>query len=239
MIPLDALSEVAAYAAGAALIITIGGFTTLHRLRHRSISVQLAVVVATTVLAILAGIIAITLDMMISGHDRSVALTVVAVDGVAGLGVSLFLGRRLAAAHRAVAAGVRSEPYAPPERPLTAELTVLTRELAATRSRLTASHDRERDLATSRRELIAWISHDLRVPLARLHAAAEAITTDPDSARHRYGVVRAEAERLSSLVDELFDLSFDSAANSAMPSSNSTEAVNPSSVRALSGDATT
>jgi signal transduction histidine kinase len=224
------LAEVAVYAVGAALIVSMGGLVTLRRMRHRSLSVQPAVVVATTVLAI-----AITLDVTISGHDRSVALTVAAVDGVAGLAISVFLGRRLAAAHRSVGAGPTLSGPGPV---LPAELAELTRELAAAHARLTTAQAREREQAASRRRRIALLSHELRTPLAGLEAAASAISADPDAARRHYGVVRAEAERLSGLVDELFALSSDSAANSAMPSSNATAAAKPSSPRALSGEAT-
>ncbi|MDX6427946.1 MAG: hypothetical protein QOE54_312 [Streptosporangiaceae bacterium] len=135
----------------------------------------------------------------------------------------------------------RREPraVASPRRPLPAELAELSRELAAAHSRLAASHDREKELAASRRELIAWLSHDLRTPLSGLRTAAEAVAADPGAARPHYAVVREEVERLSGLVDELFDLSFDSAANSAMPSVNATDAVNPNSARALPGEATT
>ena len=41
--------------------------------------------------------------------------------------------------------------------------------------RLAASRERERALEASRRELVAWISHDLRTPLAGLRAMAEAL----------------------------------------------------------------
>ena len=70
---------------------------------------------------------------------------------------------------------------------------------------------RERALDASRRELIAWVSHDLRTPLAGMRAIAEAledgVVEDPDTAARYYRTLRIETERLAHLVDELFELS--------------------------------
>lgn len=69
----------------------------------------------------------------------------------------------------------------------------------------------ERATEQSRRELVAWVSHDLRTPLAGIRAMAEAledgVVNDPKEIRgyaHRIG---AETNRLASMVDDLFELS--------------------------------
>jgi signal transduction histidine kinase len=70
---------------------------------------------------------------------------------------------------------------------------------------------RERALERSRRELVAWVSHDLRTPLAGMRAMIEAlddgVVDDPDDVRTYHGRLLAEAGRLSRLVDDLFELS--------------------------------
>ena len=214
MIPFPELLEVAAYAAGAALVVAAAGLGVLQLVRTRSVAVQLAVVAAATVAAIVAGIIAITLKMMISDHDRSVALTVVIVAGLVGLGVSLLLGRRLIAANRALVEAVRSGRYRVPDRrlpELPAELAELARELAAAHGRVAAAHEREKALEASRRELVAWVSHDLRTPLAGLRAMAEAledgVVADLETTGRYHGRIRTEVDRLSEMVDDLFELS--------------------------------
>jgi signal transduction histidine kinase len=73
------------------------------------------------------------------------------------------------------------------------------------------AHQRERSLERSRRELVAWVSHDLRSPLASIRALAEALedgiaADDADQARY-YRSIRQESERLTELVDDLFELS--------------------------------
>jgi len=63
----------------------------------------------------------------------------------------------------------------------------------------------------SRRELVAWVSHDLRTPLAGIHAIAEAleddVVTDDETVRRYHKTLREEADHLAALVDDLFELS--------------------------------
>jgi signal transduction histidine kinase len=93
----------------------------------------------------------------------------------------------------------------------TAELAALGRDLDASHQRLVDSRDRERALEASRRELIAWVSHDLRTPLAGIRAMTEAledgIVADPPTVTRYYGQIRREADRLAGMVDDLFELS--------------------------------
>ena len=87
----------------------------------------------------------------------------------------------------------------------------LAAELDRARTRLEALARRERDLERGRRELVAWVSHDLRTPIAGIRAMVEAlddgVVGDPgDVARYHRQLV-AEADRLARLVDDLFELS--------------------------------
>ena len=60
----------------------------------------------------------------------------------------------------------------------------------------------------SRRELVAWISHDLRTPLAGIRAMAEALEDGmaPDPQRY-YTQIRGQVDQLTGMVDDLFELS--------------------------------
>ncbi|MGH3741108.1 MAG: sensor histidine kinase [Micromonosporaceae bacterium] len=73
------------------------------------------------------------------------------------------------------------------------------------------ARDRERLLEASRRELVAWVSHDLRTPLAGLRAMAEAledgVVDDRDTVAVYHGRIRHECDRMAELVDDLFELS--------------------------------
>ncbi|GGO41518.1 hypothetical protein GCM10012287_00450 [Streptomyces daqingensis] len=102
----------------------------------------------------------------------------------------------------------RDGGFVPPATPMPAELTALARQLEDTSARLAASRKRERALEASRRELVAWISHDLRSPLAGLRAMAEALEDGiaEDPARY-HRQIRGEVERMTGMVGDLFELS--------------------------------
>jgi signal transduction histidine kinase len=106
------------------------------------------------------------------------------------------------------ATSVANGGFIQPATPMPAELASLSRQLADTSARLAASRERERALEASRRELVAWISHDLRSPLAGLRAMAEALEDGiaEDPARY-HRQIRGEVERLSGMVGDLFELS--------------------------------
>lgn len=73
------------------------------------------------------------------------------------------------------------------------------------------SRDRERAAEQSRRELLAWLSHDLRTPLAGVQAMTEALEDDvvrEPAEVHEYArLIRQETFRLASMVDDLFEMS--------------------------------
>ena len=75
------------------------------------------------------------------------------------------------------------------------------------RQRETA-RERKRRMERSRRQLVAWILHDLRTPLTALRAMAEALEDGiaPDARRY-HRQIRAEVIRLSGMVEDLFELS--------------------------------
>lgn len=78
----------------------------------------------------------------------------------------------------------------------------------AGRARPAEAGQREQALESSRRELVSWLSHDLRAPLAGLRAVAEALgdggAADP---RRSCGQIRTEVQRLTHMVDDLLELS--------------------------------
>ncbi|WP_214401881.1 sensor histidine kinase [Pseudonocardia lacus] len=63
----------------------------------------------------------------------------------------------------------------------------------------------------SRRELVAWMSHDLRTPLAGIRAMSEALADGvverPDEVTTYALRIRTETERLTTMVEDLFQLS--------------------------------
>lgn len=87
----------------------------------------------------------------------------------------------------------------------------LADELGVARRRVDEATARERALERSRRQLVAWVSHDLRTPLAGIRAMVEAlddgIVDDTAEVHAYYARLTAETGRLARLVDDLFELS--------------------------------
>jgi signal transduction histidine kinase len=87
----------------------------------------------------------------------------------------------------------------------------LASELERARQRVAGMTERERAVERSRRELVAWVSHDLRTPIAGMRAMVEAlddgVVADPAEVRRYHHQLVAEADRLARLVDDLFELS--------------------------------
>ena len=71
--------------------------------------------------------------------------------------------------------------------------------------------DQEREAEHARRELVAWVSHDLRTPLAGIRAMSEAledgVVSEPADVERYARQIVAETDRLGSLVDDLFEMS--------------------------------
>ncbi len=71
--------------------------------------------------------------------------------------------------------------------------------------------ERERSAEKSRRELLAWLSHDLRTPIAGVQAMTEAledgVVSSPADVKQYAQLIRAETVRLASMIDDLFEMS--------------------------------
>lgn len=78
-------------------------------------------------------------------------------------------------------------------------------------AQLEASHARQKALEESRRELIAWASHDLQTPLASIslvvEALADGVVSDRETSQRYLHNAQKELRSLSSLIDDLFQLS--------------------------------
>jgi signal transduction histidine kinase len=172
----------------------------------------LTVGVATTaVLAVVAGTVATSRAMFLSGHDLGVIGLVATVAGAVAIAFALAVGSALARWSRelrdeARRFGEKGSFVSGASGP--AEFTALSEELRRTSDRLADSRARELALDQSRRELVSWVSHDLRTPLAGLRAMTEALEDGlaEDPPRY-YAQMRSDVERMVRMVDDLFELS--------------------------------
>ncbi len=206
------------------LAVGLVGAALLHTGRRRSTRFLLMVATLLPVLAVVTAALVNVGYMFLSPHDAGVILIGLATSLILAVGGAWWVTRRITAASRAVGRGLSqlvadsaakgrvatAAPAANPSREDAGphELTQLIEELAETRQTLAVSRARERAAEDARRELVAFMSHDLRTPLSGLRALAEAledgmIADVPRALSH----LRTTVGRMSGLVDDLFALS--------------------------------
>jgi signal transduction histidine kinase len=196
------------------LVVAAVGVLVLWQFRRRSLRVTMIVVAIAPMAAALAAVGQSVRAMFISAHDSLVVLWTLAFSGLLGLAMSILLAHWISAGSRDVGRRLRHlgtsyEPAADGGSvSVPAELAALTDELEQTRQRLAASREREQALESSRRELVAFMSHDLRTPLAGLRAVAEGLEDGVvDDVPGALRQMRSTVDRMSGLVDDLFELS--------------------------------
>jgi len=205
--------QIVLIAAGCTSAVGLVGMGIIRLLRRASLRLSIQASGAVPVLAIVAGTLGTAEAMFLSQHDLRVVVMVCIIAGIVASAFGWLLGRQIesgSAALRRAARSLGDEPgqFRAPAQPLAAEFAALSRELTDTSAKLAKSRARERALERSRRQLVAWVSHDLRTPLAGLRAMAEALEDGLAADPPRYHKqIRAEAERLATMVDDLFELS--------------------------------
>ena len=75
---------------------------------------------------------------------------------------------------------------------------------------LQAADQKQRELEGLRRDLIAWVSHDLQTPLTSMRAILEAlsdgIVDDPETVKRYLNTAQRDVRSLSALIDDLFQM---------------------------------
>jgi signal transduction histidine kinase len=195
--------------AGAVGAVTL---VVLRFMSRTSLVLQLCVVVLAAVLSITGGVWLAASAMLVTAEDLSVQISVAAIAGIISLALAVVLGRSLVRNSRQLIAATRligtDEGMVEQVRHSSNEFAAVALELIATNTRLAESRAREALAENSRRELVAWISHDLRSPLAGIRAMAEALEDGMVDEPNRYYVkMRNQVDRMSGMVDDLNELS--------------------------------
>ena len=212
--------------AGAVFFTGLLGAFVLQAIRRRSLLSSIVVAALAPVAAVSAAVALNVNRMVISQHDSTVVSVALGFSTVLAVALSYALGRRVASGSRELTQALRglaegpyvaSAPAGGGRSPASAshgrssapaEITALATELETTRESLRLSRERERSLEQSRRELVAFMSHDLRTPLAGLRALTEGledgVIEDQDAALRQ---MRQTVERMNGLVGDLFELS--------------------------------
>ena len=204
------------------VVVGLVGLGLLHLVRHRSLRDQLIIVTLLPVLAVVATVLINVQLMFLSGHDSLVILVALLTSVLLAVVGALLVVRRISRASREVGAGlhqlVSDSSAEPPGTIATAttpaaseapqEFAQVLRDLADTRRTLAESRERERAAERSRQELVSFMSHDLRTPLAGLRALAEGLEDGVIADVPRaMAQMRGTVSRMTVLVDDLFALS--------------------------------
>lgn len=208
------------------LLMYIGGFgsaTVLlayaaYRLgliyRLRRLRYILLFTTALTILLFFANVFSTARLMFISEHDYGVTVILLIFAAGTALGFGGFIANALTERISQVAEGARklSQGDLTVQVPVKGndELAELATTFNSMVSRLAAADSERRALEQTRRDLIAWVSHDLRTPLSALRLLMSALNDDvvEDAAtRQRYArTALREIDNLSQLINDLFEL---------------------------------
>ena len=214
-----------AWTVGGAAACTALAILLLWGFRRRAATVQVTIASLAPVAAVAAGVAGGSWAMFISGHDLRTLVVILVGAGTVGMITALLFGSRVARSSaglgeiarrigeqgtaEGLVSGDRVRSIADEAGP--GELARLARELDDAVSRLEESRAQAAALEQSRRELVAWVSHDLRTPLAGIRALVEAledgVVDDPDTVDRYHRTIGVEVDRLACLVADLFDLS--------------------------------
>lgn len=91
------------------------------------------------------------------------------------------------------------------------EVAALSTTFNQMAEQLQAADQKQRQVEHLRRDLIAWVSHDLQTPLTSMRAVLEALSDgvvdEPDMVKRYLLTARRDVMSLSALIDDLFQLS--------------------------------
>ena len=214
------LMVIIALTVASCLLVGAAGIGLLHLVRRRALRYQLAIITLLPVLAVAATVLVNVGLMFLSPHDTTVILVALVTALLLAIGGAWLVVRRVTRASAQMGAGLSQlvadsavgssapVPSALRTDGAPAELAAVLEDLAQTRATLAESRQRERAAEQARRELVTFMSHDLRTPLAGLRALAEGledgvISDVPRALAH----LRSTVSRMSVLVDDLFALS--------------------------------
>jgi signal transduction histidine kinase len=90
------------------------------------------------------------------------------------------------------------------------EVAALAKAFNQMAEQLQKADQKQRDLDNMRRDLIAWVSHDLQTPLTSMRAILEAVTDgvvdDPETVKRYLNTAQRDVRSLSALIDDLFQM---------------------------------
>ncbi len=199
-------------------VLTISLAYLMYRLGlvswFRSLRWSLLVTIMLTVVLIFLNVWVTAQLMFISPHDLFLTTGLLVFAGIIAITFGFFISnamtdsiRQMASATEALAKGDLSTRLDITGNDELAQLAAAFNNMARS---LQEIDEQKRMLEQARRDLIAWVSHDLRTPLASIRVMAEAmadgVVSDTETIQRYLDNMRGEIEHLSHLIDDLFEL---------------------------------
>jgi signal transduction histidine kinase len=152
--------------------------------------------------------------MFASQHDLTLAGILLLFAGGIALSFGYFLSasitesiHQVVAGAEAIADGDLSTRVAVSGNDELAELATAFNRMAI---QLQEADARQKELEALRRDLIGWVSHDLRTPLTSMRvmieALADGVVAEPETVQRYLSTIQTDIRNLSALIDDLFEL---------------------------------
>jgi signal transduction histidine kinase len=153
--------------------------------------------------------------MFVSQHDLTLGGILLLFAAGIALSFGFFLSasitesiQRVVAGAEAIADGDLSARVVVSGNDELTELAIAFNRMAA---QLQAAEARQQELEILRRDLIGWVSHDLRTPLTSMRvmveALADGVVSQPETVQRYLYTIKGDLRNLSTLIDDLFELS--------------------------------
>ncbi len=198
---------------------TMGAGWLSLRLADRAVglSIQMKAFLSAAIgsgVALLNVVIVAQLMFVSTSHDLKLLVALIVFSAIVTVFFSLWVASTVAGRVDAIATGIQALAAGRYDARVEVsggdEVAQLARDVNALARRLLEAQEQRRALDRERHELTAAISHDLRTPLASVRAMVEAlddqVVDDPAEVARYYGTIRREIDRLSRMIDDLFEL---------------------------------
>jgi signal transduction histidine kinase len=211
MLPVDDLLHIAVTTLVCSAVVMMVVVVVLLLSRRSSILVRVTVVVVGAVVAVAVSTAAAAYEMFLGSHELLVVGWIIGIAAaVAVASAWLVLRGTISRATRHLIESARRIAEGEPVVAVASgwdEFDRFSRELADTSARLAAARAEVQRLEESRALFFAWISHDLRTPLAGIRALAEAVEDGvAERPMEHVTSIRGRVDILDRMVDDLFEL---------------------------------
>ena len=203
---------------GASVLVGLGALLLLRLRPGMSLGLKMALPPLVAAVVISVNVYVTAQLMFISPEDVGLLLLLLLFGVILSLGLSSAVARPRVAIIQRLEQGARRIARGDYSARLPAEVVQDGDELGqlgisfnSMAQRVEESFERQREAEQSQRHFIAATSHDLRTPLTSIRAMIEAmddgVVTDPATIARYIHTIRGEAQHLSALIDDLFELS--------------------------------